>query len=81
MARRKLTPKSSGDQLLATLFPTVAKWVRCGGWIEIGDQDNFGFTVRALDYGGMAFEDIEARTLDEAMLALERNTSLSMAWT
>lgn len=72
MARKKPHQTSSGDQLLATLFPTVARWVRCGGWIEIGDQDNFGFMVRAFDHGGMAFEDSEARTLDEAMQALEQ---------
>ena len=31
--------------------------------IEIGDQEGFGFTVRALDYGGVVFEDDKPRTL------------------
>lgn len=58
--------------MLATLFPTVGKWVRQGGWIEIGEQDSFGFVVRALDCGGLVFENTEVRTLDEALVALER---------
>jgi hypothetical protein len=59
------------DTLQAAMFPTVAKWVRRGGWIEIGEQERIGFTVRALDCGGIVFEAIEARTLDEAMVVLE----------
>jgi hypothetical protein len=31
----------------------------------------FGFVARALDYGGMAFEDDRPDTLAEAMAALE----------
>jgi hypothetical protein len=54
------------------MYPTIAKWVRRGGWIEIGDQDGCGFVVRALDEGGLVFENTEARTLDEGMTALER---------
>ena len=52
-------------------FPAVALWVQCYGHIEIGDQEGFGFIVRALDYGGLVFEDDKARTLAEAMAALE----------
>ncbi len=32
----------------------------------------FGFVVRALDYGGMVFEDDKTDTLAEAMAALEK---------
>jgi hypothetical protein len=74
-ARRRLSfgpPTVTNDTLLAHLFPGVGKWVRRGGWIEIGEQDDQGFVVRALDAGGLVFEDTEARTLDEAMVALER---------
>ncbi len=53
-------------------FPAVAKWVRGYGHIEIGDQEGFGFVVRALDYGGLVFEDDKADTLAEAMAALEK---------
>jgi len=52
-------------------FPAIAMWVQGVGHIEIGDQEGFGFTVRALDYGGLVFEDDKARTLAEAMAALE----------
>ena len=52
-------------------FPAIAMWVQCYGHIEIGDQEGFGFVVRALDYGGLVFEDDKPRTLAEAMAALE----------
>ncbi|HEY1603568.1 MAG TPA: hypothetical protein VGG64_28465 [Pirellulales bacterium] len=53
-------------------FPAIAKWVQGYGHIEIGDQDGFGFIVRALDYGGMVFEDGKPSTLAEAMASLEK---------
>jgi hypothetical protein len=56
-------------------FPSIAKWVEQYGHIEIGDQDGFGFVVRALDYGGMVFEDVKSKTFSEAMHALEAGLS------
>ena len=53
-------------------FPAVAKWVNGFGHIEIGDQEGFGFIVRAIDYGGVIFEDDKPNTLAEAMLAFEK---------
>jgi len=53
-------------------FPAIAVWVQGYGHIEIGDQDGFGFIVRALDYGGLVFEDEKASTLAEAMVSLEK---------
>ena len=41
------------------------------GYIEIGDQESFGFVVRAIGYGGVDFEDDTPETLAEAMAALE----------
>ncbi len=52
-------------------FPAIAQWVQ-DGHIEIGDQEGFGFVVRALDYGGLVFEDDKPRTLTEALTALEK---------
>lgn len=54
------------------LFPAIARWVRGYGHVEVGDQESFGFVVRALDYGGLVFEDDRPETLAEAMAALER---------
>lgn len=54
------------------MFPAIARWVQGYGHIEIGDQEMFGFIVRALDYGGMIFEDDKPDTLAEAMAALEK---------
>ena len=42
------------------------------GHFEIGDQEGFGFIVRAIDYGGVIFEDDKPNTLAEAMAALEQ---------
>ena len=60
------------QQSVEKLFPAVAQWVNSGyGHIEIGDQEGFGFVVRALDYGGLVFEDDKPDTLAEALAALE----------
>ena len=59
------------QQSVEQMFPAIAQWVR-GGHIEIGDQEGFGFVVRALDYGGLAFEDDKPDTLAEALAALEK---------
>jgi hypothetical protein len=54
-------------------FPAVTQWVDGGyGHIEIGDQEGFGFIVRALDYGGLVFEDDKPTTLAEALASLEK---------
>jgi hypothetical protein len=52
-------------------FPAIAQWVRRYGHIEIGDQEGFGFIVRAIDYGGVVFEDGKPTSLAEAMAVLE----------
>jgi hypothetical protein len=67
---KEFSDQPSPAQLEAA-FPAVAKWVRSYGHIEIGDQDGIGFIVRAIDYGGLIFEDDKLRTLAEAMGALE----------
>jgi hypothetical protein len=67
---RKLKP-SARQAAVEEIFPSIAKWVQGYGHIEFGDQESFGFTVRALDYGGIVFEDDKPSTLAEAMAALE----------
>ena len=67
-------PKKKGDARtdVEAAFPNIAEWVQGCGWIEIGDQDWQGFVVRALNGGGMVYEQEECRTLAEAMTALEK---------
>ena len=48
------------------MFPAIARYVRGYGYIEIGDQESFGFVVRAIGYGGLDFEDDTPETLAEA---------------
>ena len=58
-----------------TMFPAIARYVRGYGYVEIGDQESFGFVVRALGYGGLDFEDDTPETLAEAMAILEAGLS------
>jgi hypothetical protein len=53
------------------MFPAVARYVAGCGYIEVGEQESFGFVVRAIGYGGVDFEDDRADTLAEAMTVLE----------
>jgi hypothetical protein len=57
---------------VAEVFPAVTKWVQGYGHVEIGDQEMLGFVVRALDYGGLVFQDDKPDTLAEALAALEK---------
>jgi hypothetical protein len=70
--RRGMVKPTAEQQAVEKLFPAIARWVRGYGHIEIGDQEMFGFVARALDYGGLAFEDDRPDTLAEAMAVLER---------
>jgi hypothetical protein len=54
-----------------TMFPAIARYVGGYGYVEIGDQESFGFIVRAIGYGGIDFDDDKADTLAEAMAVLE----------
>ena len=63
---------TEGQAGVEEMFPAIARWVRGYGHVEIGDQEMFGFVVRALDYGGLVFEDDKPDTLAEAMAALEK---------
>src|SRR5205085_12305269 len=71
-ARRKDMIRPTTEQAsVEKMFPAVAQWVR-DGHIEVGDQEGFGFVARALDYGGLAFEDDRPRRLAEALASLEK---------
>ncbi len=70
--RRGMVKPTAEQQGVEILFPAVARWVQGYGHVEIGDQETFGFVVRALDYGGLAFEDDRSDTLAEALAALEK---------
>ncbi len=70
--RAKMVKPTVKQAAVEEMFPTIAKWVRGYGHIEIGDQESFGFVVRALDYGGLVFEDDKPDALAEAMAALEK---------
>ena len=72
-SRSVRTVKATPEQVkVENLFPAVAKYVRGYGYVEIGDQESFGFVVRAIGYGGLDFEDGTPETLAEAMAALEQ---------
>jgi hypothetical protein len=68
----KAVQSTAEQAAVEKLFPAIAKWVQGFGHIEIGDQEGFGFIVRAIDYGGVVFEDSKPNSLTDAMAALEK---------
>ncbi len=54
------------------MFPALARYVERHGYVEIGEQELFGFVVRAIGDGGTAYKDDKPSTLAEAMAALEQ---------
>jgi hypothetical protein len=69
--RAKMVKPTAEQQNVEKLFPAIARYVQGYGYIEIGDQEMFGFIARAIGYGGVDFEDDKPDTLAEAMAALE----------
>jgi hypothetical protein len=53
-------------------FPAVVTWVKTQGRIEIGGEGEQGFVVRALDVGGVVFEDKTGKSVGEALTALQK---------
>ncbi len=72
-AHKPSTGRKSGGNVLdiEAQYPNVAKWVNGYGWIEIGIHDWEGFQARALDEGGLIYEDTECDSFAGAMQALE----------
>ena len=66
-----MTKPTKEQMKVESIFPAIAKYVRGYGYVEIVNQDSFGFVVRALGYGGLDFEDDTPETLAEAMAVLE----------
>jgi hypothetical protein len=69
--RAGMVKPSPTQAKVETMFPVIARYVNGYGFIEIGDQESFGFIVRAIGYGGLDFEDDRPETLAEAMSVLE----------
>jgi hypothetical protein len=69
--RAGMVTPSAERAKVETMFPAIARYVRGYGYVEIGDQEGFGFVVRAIGYGGLDFEDDTPETLAEAMAVLE----------
>jgi len=54
------------------MYPNIARWVTSYGWIEIGNDGQSSSFVRALNEGGLVWEDNdEDATLDEVLQACE----------
>jgi hypothetical protein len=70
-----MTKPTKEQMKVESIFPAIAKYVRGYGYVEIGNQESFGFVVRALGYGGLDFEDDTPETLAEAMAVLEAGLS------
>jgi hypothetical protein len=54
------------------MYPNIAEWVNSYGWIEIGDDGQSSSFVRALNEGGLVWEDNDDdATLNEVLKALD----------
>ena len=73
--RAVMTKPTEEQAKVEAMFPAIARYVQGYGYVEIGDQESFGFVVRALGYGGLDFEDDTPETLAEAMVVLEAGLS------
>jgi hypothetical protein len=69
--RTRMVLPSPEQAKVEAMFPAIARYVQGYGYIEIGEQESFGFVVRAIGYGGLDFEDNTPETLAEAMSVLE----------
>jgi hypothetical protein len=69
--RARMVPPSPEQLKVEKMFPAIARYVRGYGFIEIGDQEGFGFVVRAIGYGGIDFDGDTPETLAGAMSVLE----------
>jgi hypothetical protein len=69
-SRGKVRPTAEQAKV-AEMFPAIARYVERHGYVEIGEQEMFGFVVRAIGDGGTAYEDDKPGTLAEALAALE----------
>jgi hypothetical protein len=69
--RARMVEPSAEQAKVEAMLPAIARYVQGYGFVEIGDQESFGFVVRAIGYGGLDFEDNTPETLAEAMTVLE----------
>jgi hypothetical protein len=69
--RSGMVKPTSGQAKIEAMFPALSRYVRDYGFIKIGDQESFGFVVRAQGYGGLDFDYDRPETLAEAMAVLE----------
>ncbi len=69
--RAEMVKPTKEQMKVESMFPAIGKYVKGYGYVEIGDQEGFGFMVRALGYGGLDFEDDTPDSLAEAMAVLE----------
>jgi hypothetical protein len=69
--RAEMVKPTSEQANIESMFPSIARYVRGYGYVEIGDQEGFGFVIRAIGYGGVDFDDDTPETLAEAMTVLE----------
>jgi hypothetical protein len=71
-SRGKVRPTAEQVKV-AEMFPAIARYVERHYYVEIGEQEMFGFIVRAIGDGGTAYEDDKPSNLAEAMPALENS--------
>ncbi len=58
-------------------YPSITRWVKSYGWVEIGQLDSYSASMaRALDEGGLVWEgEAEYAALDDLLRDLEAGLS------
>jgi hypothetical protein len=69
--------QSSSD--LEAKYPHLARWIKDGGWVELGRTDYGRSMARALDEGGMVWEGRDSyASLEEILKDLDQGIALWM---
>lgn len=58
--------------MFSEAYPNITQWIDQQGWIEIGQDKNSISLVRAIDEGGIVWENTDKHiSIDQSLQALE----------
>lgn len=66
------------ENIFATAYPHLARWVEAFGWLELGQDDYSSSVIRILDTGGLIWESEDQ--YDSLDAALREAEAALVAW-
>ena len=66
------------ENIFATAYPHLARWVEAFGWLELGQDDFSSSVIRILDTGGLIWESEDH--YDSLDAALREAEAALVAW-